>query len=71
MRLNTLLNYSRPMFDEDIQHTINELSELLCPKALLKLNSHLMSLMRQIDDLTKSRDNWRAKAEKIKGDKAP
>ncbi len=63
MRLYTLLNYPKPMFDSDIKETIKELADLLNPEALVKLNSHLNSLIQQIDDLTKSRDNWRAKAQ--------
>ena len=53
------------MFDSDIKETIKELSDLLNPKALLKLQSHLSSLMMQIHDLTKSRDNWREKYKEI------
>ena len=56
------------MIDSNIKETIKELSELLNPKALQKLTSHLSSLMMQIHDLTKSRDNWRKRYKELKGD---
>lgn len=54
------------MIDENIKQTLKEISEILNPKPMKKLISHLNSLFRDINDLTKSRDNWRNKYEELK-----
>ena len=54
------------MLDFEIDKTLKELGEILAPKALVKLCSHIYSLTRQIEDLRASRDNWRNKYEQEK-----
>ena len=56
------------MIDSNIKETIKELADLLNPKALYRLTSHLASLTQQMEDLTKSRDNWRKRYKELKGD---
>jgi len=54
------------MIDLEIDKTLKELKEILKVDAFNKLYSHLGSLVNQIEDLRKSRSNWREKYEKFK-----
>jgi len=54
------------MLNKDIFKTIKELGDLLHPKALTKLESHLTSLLRQIEQLRESRDRWKNNFEFLK-----
>ena len=54
------------MIDIEINKTLKELSEIFKPKFMDKLASHLFSLERQIEDLRKSRDNWKDKYNRLK-----
>ena len=55
------------MIDNEIELTIRELYELLNPEIVRKIESHVLSLQRHIEDLTKSRDDWKMKYKRLKG----
>ena len=54
------------MIDENINQTLKELTEILHPNALVRLNSHINSLIRDIGDLRTSRNNWKKKYQELK-----
>jgi hypothetical protein len=49
------------MIDSDIKQTIRELQDTMKLNVIEKINSHLYSLQRKIEDLTISRDKWKEK----------
>ena len=54
------------MFDFETQKTIDSLNRILNDETLEKIKNHLYSLARQIEDLTKSRNDWKMKYEELK-----
>jgi hypothetical protein len=55
--------------DQKIKEECNKLNEILTPKALEKIKSHLVSIAVQIEDLRKSRDRWKERYDKLKYEK--
>lgn len=49
--------------DEELKKIAVELEEIFGEKATAKVWSHLTSLYNRIEELVKSRDNWRKKYE--------
>jgi hypothetical protein len=52
--------------DRELNKLFLDIRELLQPKEVDKLLSHMMSIYRRVEDLRESRDNWKKKYEKIK-----
>lgn len=52
---------------EEFNKLLKELSEIMKIDTINKIHSHINSLMRENEDLKKSRDNWRKKYEQLKG----
>ena len=52
--------------DEELGDVLKELANLLNPKAMERLYSHLNSITILMGKLRKSRDNWRKKYELLK-----
>lgn len=51
----------------EIDETMRELSRVLHPNSIRKIESLMVSIWRQVEDLKKSRDLWRSKFEELKG----
>jgi len=49
---------------EEFNKLLKELSEIMKVDTINKIHSHINSLMRENEDLKKSRDNWREKYER-------
>lgn len=49
--------------DKQLDEELKELAKILNPDTTDKINSHMVSIMRQIEDLRKSRDGWKKKFE--------
>lgn len=47
--------------NSELKKNMRELQKAFSPKSLNKIQSHLISLERQIEDLIESRDNWKNK----------
>lgn len=54
------------MIDLELNKTIKKLYNFLTPDAIEKIKSHLLSIHRKVEDLSKSRDNWKRKYEDLK-----
>ncbi len=54
------------MIDLEIKKTLSELYDFLNPDCIQKINSHLLSLSRKIEDLSVSRDKWKEKYTNLK-----
>lgn len=52
--------------DRELNKLFLDIRELLQPKEVDKLLSHMMSIYRRVEDLRESRDNWKKKYEEIK-----
>ena len=50
---------------QDLKEIYKELNEIFGSVAVGKIQSHILSLERKIEDLTKSRDNWKNKAKAL------
>ena len=57
------------MLDENIEKTFQEALEVLNHKSIQKLESNLVSLYQRLKELTASRDLWKRKYMKLKGEK--
>ncbi len=54
------------MLDEKIEKTFEEAMEILNSKAVQKLESHLFSLYRRMEQITISRESWKRKYIELK-----
>ncbi len=51
--------------DEELDKVMKELGEILQPKQINKIQSLMVSVFRQVEELRKSRDNWKSKYNKL------
>ncbi len=56
------------MIDKNLKKTLKEIAEIINPKPMERLSSHLNSLFRQMNDLTTSRDMWKERYTKLKSE---
>ncbi len=54
------------MLDKNIEKTFEEAMDILNSKAVQKLESHLFSLYRRMEQITISRESWKRKYEELK-----
>lgn len=56
------------MIDKNLKKTLKEIAEIINPKPMERLSSHLNSLFIQITRLTKSREMWKERYTKLKSE---
>ena len=55
--------------ENEIKKEISELLGILQPEAMSKVVSHLVSISQKVEDLSKSRNEWKKKFEDLKMEK--
>jgi len=52
--------------DKELDKVMSDLANIINPKAMVKLISHMSSIHRKVEDLRLSRDKWKIKHDEIK-----